>query len=114
MHRSGTSAVGGALEALGLTVGKTVMPPDPAGRNPKGFFENLALVELHDRFLAAIGSDWRDIEPLGAGHFEGRAARRFRKELLQLLMEEFGRERPLIKDPRLCRLLPLWLPLIGK
>ena len=27
-------------------------------------------------------------------------------------MDEFGQGRPLIKDPRMCRLMPLWLPLI--
>ena len=45
MHRSGTSALSGVLEPLGLTVGKTVMPPN-AG-NPKGYYENNALMELH-------------------------------------------------------------------
>jgi hypothetical protein len=34
--------------------------------------------------------------------------------LLQLLIDEFGQGRPLIKDPRMCRLMPLWLPLIGE
>jgi len=114
MHRSGTSALGGVLEPLGLTVGKAVMPPHPEGGNPKGFYENLALMQLHDRFLASIGSVWRDYEPVIRKRFRGGNARRFRKELLGLLIEEFGLDRPLIKDPRLCRLMPLWLPLIKR
>jgi len=110
MHRSGTSALGGALEPLGLTVGKTVMPPKE--ENPKGFYENNSLTELHEKFLASIGSNWRDLEPVGEERFEGVVARRFQRKLLRLLIDEFGGDRPLIKDPRMCRLMPLWVPLI--
>ena len=110
MHRSGTSALGGALEPLGLTVGKTVMAPQ--ADNPKGFFENDALTELHEKFLAAIGSNWQDLEPVSSEKFEGAVAQRFQRKLLRLLIDEFGGNRPLIKDPRMCRLMPLWVPLI--
>ncbi len=114
MHRSGTSALGGVLEPLGLHVGKTVMPPHAEGGNPKGFYENLILMRLHDNFLQSIGSIWHDEAPLERQHFKSPKARQFREELLQVLIEEFGLERPLIKDPRLCRLMPLWIPLIKK
>jgi len=110
MHRSGTSALGGALEPLGLTVGKTVMSPKE--ENPKGFYENSSLTELHEKFLASIGSDWRDLKPLGDEHFQGAGASRFQSKLIRLLIDEFGDDRPLIKDPRMCRLMPLWFPLI--
>src|SRR5208282_6828895 len=62
MHRSGTSALGGALGPLGLTVGKSVMAPKK--ENPKGFYENNSLMEFHDEFLTSIGSDWRDLAPI--------------------------------------------------
>jgi len=114
MHRSGTSALGGVLEQLGLTVGKTAMPPNPAEGNPRGFSENLALMQLHDKFLAYIKSIWWDCEPVRSRRFSGVAAGRFRSELLQLLVDEFGQSRPLIKDPRMCRLMPLWIPVIKK
>jgi hypothetical protein len=110
MHRSGTSALGGALEPLGLTVGKSVMPPQK--ENPKGFYENVSLTELHDKFLASIGSNWRDLAPVGQERFQGVLARRFQRKLFRLLIHEFGADRPLIKDPRMCRLIPLWVPLI--
>lgn len=112
MHRSGTSALGGVLERLGLTVGKTVMPPNPEKGNPKGYSENFALMQLHDKFLASIKSIWWDCKPVRNKRFSGMAARRFREELLQLLIDEFGQGRPLIKDPRMCRLMPLWFPVI--
>jgi hypothetical protein len=112
MHRSGTSALGGALEPLGLSAGKTVMPPDAATGNPKGYYENLSVVQFHDRFLTAINSTWMDIEPLRRKRFRGKVTREFREELLPLLEVEFGAQRALIKDPRLCRLIPLWRPLV--
>jgi len=114
MHRSGTSALGGALEALGLTVGKTVMPPNSELGNPKGYCENHALMHFHDRFLTSIGSKWWDAQPVDDERFSDAPARQFREELLQLLVDEFGQNRPLIKDPRMCRLMPLWLPLINE
>jgi hypothetical protein len=112
MHRSGTSALGAALEPLGLTVGKTIMPPSSEQGNPRGYYENLAITELHDKFLASIKSIWWDPKPLRNGRFSGMAARRFRDQLVRLLVDEFGQERPLIKDPRMCRVMPMWLPLI--
>ncbi len=110
MHRSGTSALGGALEPLGLTVGKSVMPPK--AENPKGFYENGSLMEFHDKFLTSIGSNWQDLGPVAQERFQGVAARRFQRKLLRLLIDEFGSDRPMIKDPRMCRLMPLWIPLI--
>ena len=110
MHRSGTSALGGVLESLGLTVGKSVMPAQKD--NPKGFYENLALTELHDKFLKSVGSSWDDPKPIIAEYFQGEASSRFQSKLLPLLKEEYGERRPLIKDPRICRLMPLWVPLI--
>ncbi len=110
MHRSGTSALGGALEPLGLTIGKSVMTPKE--ENPRGFYENNSLMEFHDKFLKSIRSHWRDLAPVSQERFQGVAARRFQGKLLRLLNDEFGSDRPLIKDPRMCRLVPLWIPLI--
>lgn len=111
MHRSGTSALGSVIEPLGLSVGKTLMPPT-ADANPRGYYENLSIADLHDRFLTDLGRSWMDARPLPSRAFAGKAARLFRRELSPLILKEFAQERPLIKDPRLCTLLPLWLPLI--
>jgi hypothetical protein len=116
MHRSGTSALGGALEALGLSVGKTVMPPSAEFGNPKGFYENLAVVNLHDQFCRELGPgwDWATPLPIRRKRFRSELTERYREKILVTLVEEFGSERPLIKDPRICKLLPLWRPLIKR
>jgi hypothetical protein len=110
MHRSGTSALGGALVSLGLTVGKNEMPPQ--ADNPDGFNENLSLMRFHDEFLASINSNWHDPKPVGEQRFQDLVMRPIRVKLLELLKDEFGEDRALIKDPRLCRLMLLWVPLI--
>jgi hypothetical protein len=113
VHRSGTSALSGALSSLGLSVGKSVMPPGPD--NPKGYYENRAIAKFHDEFLTDIGDCWHSARPVDPKHFHGERAKKFQKELIDLLRAEFGKtERPLIKDPRLCQLLPLWIPVIHR
>jgi hypothetical protein len=106
MHRSGTSALTGALERLGCAMPKQVLPPQPD--NPKGFFESRVAAKLSDEILKAAGSHWSDWKPVrdwmgdaGVATFVDRAA--------QVLRDEFGAA-PVIalKDPRLCLTFPVW------
>ena len=62
MHRSGTSAVAGALVRAGWTV------PGTAIRNwdnPRGHFESTALIRLNEEVLAASGGHWLAAPPEG-------------------------------------------------
>lgn len=62
-HRAGTSATAGALAtAFGVDFGSVLMPP--SDRNPKGYFEDLEAVALHDHLLRLKGKSWDD-PPLG-------------------------------------------------
>ena len=54
MHRSGTSALAGALTRLGWDPGSSADLLPPAEDNVKGFFENKNLVEINDRLLGEI------------------------------------------------------------
>ncbi|MGC8755244.1 MAG: hypothetical protein ACP5QW_01800, partial [bacterium] len=47
MHRSGTSAMMGMLQNMGLDLGTNLM--GPAEDNPKGFFENENVTFLNDK-----------------------------------------------------------------
>lgn len=113
MHRSGTSAVAGALRLAGVDLGTDLMAP--AADNPKGFFEHAGVVAVHDRLLHALGRAWNDPRPLPAGWLESAAASTASAELEALLRAEFGAS-PLwaVKDPRMCRLLPLWWPVLER
>lgn len=107
MHRSGTSAVARVLARAGAQVPGEMSPVQ--SDNPRGYWEPRHVVETHDRFLRAVGRTWSDPRPMHPDLFAGTAAARARPELerfLSLAME--GRSPVTIKDPRMCRLMPLW------
>ncbi len=113
MHRSGTSAVTGALRLLGVELGSELMQPGPD--NPKGFWEHAGVVAIHDRLLASLGRSWNDPRPLPADWLQSGAAKAAAKDLEALLRAEFA-DCALwaVKDPRACRLLPLWWPVLER
>jgi hypothetical protein len=110
MHRSGTSSFVGVASRLGAALGSDLLAADQW--NPRGYGEHRGVVEIHDRFLATQGLRWDS--PRRPGHFSGPAADDARAALRALLEREFA-SAPLfaVKDPRLCRLLPLWTPLLA-
>ena len=53
MHRSGTSLTAAALQACGLAIGERLMGAFPG--NPRGHFEDLDFVEIHQKALSSLG-----------------------------------------------------------
>ena len=109
MHRSGTSAFTGLLDLLGVNLGSRML--ETQADNPKGFFENKYVVQANDCILETLGSSWDDTLPLAEGwreHFEGAQLHQDIRAFLRRDMLEG--QLSALKDPRLCRLLPLWLP----
>ena len=112
MHRSGTSAVSRILNLLGCTLPKTLSSAGPD--NPSGFWESMAVKELNERILASAGSAWDDWEPFDARWYESPIAEQFRDRARTTLADEFGDSRLFVlKDPRICRLLPFWIDSLG-
>ncbi len=111
MHRSGTSATAGWLETLGVNLGPYLMAEDPT--QPKGYFEHAEIVRIHEELMAAFGSSWDDPRPLPEGWEHDHRVRFFRKQLMEIIQRDLMTE-PLwgAKDPRLCRLLPIWLGML--
>ena len=113
MHRSGTSAVTRILANAGYALGREVIQQGPD--NPAGFWENTAIVETHEDLLTSLGSSWNDPRPLPVDWLKRAPARLARERLLRLLDSEFdGAEKFVVKDPRLCRLLPLWKDVLAE
>lgn len=108
MHRSGTSALTGVLSLLGIHPGNSLMPA-AEGINPKGFWEHAEIVLIHDQLLESLGSAWNDESPLPSGWWTKPHAIASKNTILSVLRRDFN-QTPiwLIKDPRMCRLLPLW------
>ena len=110
MHRSGTSAVAGLLSQLGIDFGEHLMPP--GYDNELGYWEHLDIVQLHDRLLESLGRSWDDERALPSDWLEREETRNIQSSLKAIVERDFaGRRFFGLKDPRLCRLLPLWLPL---
>ncbi|MGH7072889.1 MAG: glycosyltransferase [Stellaceae bacterium] len=113
MHRSGTSALAGVLHGLGIEFGRTLMPATTD--NPRGYFEHLQLYAVHEAVLGALGSRWDDIRPLQAGWESGPVAEAARHALRAVIRQDFAAARLwAVKDPRLCRLVPLWRPVLAE
>ena len=107
MHRSGTSALTRVVSLLGYRLPSHLIPASQ--HNVKGFWETQALVDFHDRVLQSAGSSWHDWSEFNLEWYASPLFHDACQELQAILQAEFGADGPIVvKDPRLCRLLPLW------
>ena len=108
MHRSGTSALAGVFDSLGVFMGKTLMPPNV--NNPKGYYENLKVQILNEsKLLPRLNSTWDSLIPLSEGWGNDPGLKDLYKEAEKIIRDEYGGSELFgIKDPRLCRLFPFW------
>jgi hypothetical protein len=114
MHRSGSSAVARVINLLGADIARELTPAI-AGNNDRGFWEPKAVLAIHDRLLAALGSAWDDPFALPERWIETDAARQAKRALADEIAKDFiGSRVCVVKDPRLGRLLPLWLELLDE
>jgi ubiquinone/menaquinone biosynthesis C-methylase UbiE len=108
MHRSGTSALAGVLSKLGIQPGDSLLPA-MVGINPKGFWEHAEVVSIHDQLLDILGSSWDDESPLPDEWWHSSLVAPLRNRIISILRRDFAALPVwLIKDPRMCRLLPMW------
>lgn len=107
MHRSGTSMLGGILDRLECRGPKSMLPASEW--NPKGYFESSEVVKLNDAILGSLGLRWDDWQAVDQGWQDAPRFVEFRKRISEVIAEEYGNASLIyIKDPRMCRLLPLW------
>ncbi len=112
VHRSGAGVLAGALDLLGVNLGRRFLHDNEG--NGRHRFELTEVVRINDELLRLSGKVWDCIElpPYAdlAAHTGPliAAAQKF-------LAEEFG-ETALwgLKDPRMCRFLPFWQQLFAK
>jgi hypothetical protein len=115
MHRSGTSMLAGMLDILGVYLGNedNLMPADQ-DVNAKGFWEREDVVAIHEEVLATLGTNWQSVASLPSDWPNDPRLSTCKQRLLELVRSDFL-SKPLwgMKDPRMCRLLPLWLDLFN-
>jgi len=106
-HRSGTSALTRVINLLGATLPGNLLPPTVD--NTTGYWESQDFFELNEALLASAGTDWHDDAPILESWFHSDSAQRLHADAVRLLKESFGDSRLFVlKDPRLCRLVPFW------
>jgi hypothetical protein len=107
MHRSGTSALTGTLSLLGVNLGKSIKKP--ALDNQKGFYENTHVLKIDKSALRVMGYNPYDLFELKPGWWTDRRLTAHRRAIMELIGSDF-RDDPIfaIKEPRICRLFPLW------
>ena len=104
MHRSGTSAVTRVLGLLGAALPKQPM----LSLKNEDHWEPERLVRLHEAMLEEAGSrwdDWRAFDPASLG----KRLDHYKSRIKTILAEEYAdAQLMVIKDPRMCRFVPLY------
>lgn len=107
MHRSGTSALAGALHSGGVKMGdEETFIPRPSPENPRGFYEDIRFRRLNDKLLEKSGyvvKRWGiELPPISDGFLLRRRRRR--------LIRQCGASGHWgWKDPRTCLVFDTWL-----
>ncbi|WP_075223240.1 glycosyltransferase [Acuticoccus yangtzensis] len=116
MHRSGTSFLTRQMVANGFAVPGTSMG-GTSRSNPEGHFEPLEIVAWHNRLLATLNLSWSALGEAGFSRrgtqFVERHGAALRHVLVRLEAEASNAGLTpaagwVVKDPRLCRLMPVW------
>jgi len=112
MHRSGTSLAAEILVRLGAWTRSRLLEGNEY--NPRGYWEDADLVDLNDRILTALDRPWggtRAALPMPRDWLSDPALAPLKAELEAFLragLEAAGGTPWMVKDPRICRLMPLW------
>jgi tetratricopeptide (TPR) repeat protein len=100
-HRSGTSALMGALRLCGVNIGSHWL---------ENLYEHPAIVTLHDEMLSHLNSVWDQTFLLGANWWTEKKVELYRDKIIEIIRTDFkDADWWGIKDPRMCVLIPLWL-----
>lgn len=108
-HRSGTSVLSRALIGVGVYFGKGLFAP--RSDNPKGFFEDEITNQLDESLLVCIERQWNSL--LLPHSVDTAVISAYQNSLAENVIRRFEGV-PLwgLKDPRISRLWPYWLPVL--
>ncbi|HET7615799.1 MAG TPA: hypothetical protein VFK27_02490 [Bacillales bacterium] len=106
--RCGTSMATRAINFIGVDLGSGFIKENDT--NPKGFWENKKVVDVHKKIKKALGK-----RPFPEGWERKSTIRPFKKELKQSLKEQFA-DKPIWgwKDPRTVESLAVWKDILDE
>jgi hypothetical protein len=110
MHRSGTSALANAVARLGLALPDESDLIQPGPYNERGYWESRRFVTYNDRILRHLGGTWSSPPkpPVGWADSKSSEITELKSGALDFSLREFTEPHMVLKDPRLCVVLPLW------
>ncbi|MFP4573996.1 MAG: hypothetical protein ACLFNW_13595 [Desulfobacterales bacterium] len=113
MHRSGASALAGCLNLMGFNLGNAIAA---ATDDSPGTFENRDIVLAHDILLRDLGCSWDMVGTLPRDWQQSSAAQKAEDTISGILERQLlNTNGPFaVKDPRMCRLMPLWNRVLEK
>ena len=110
--RSGTSAITRALECLNVDLGKPEDHRTPDSANPKGFWEDLRIIDLCARGLAAHNLSWYGLQLLPREDWRGQQYQELLAEATDLVNRRVSNTARGIwgcKNPQMGRMSWLWM-----
>ncbi len=112
MHESGTSVLAELLARSGLALPRTTMPSH--ADNPSGRLESEQISAFNKRLLESAGTPWHDWSHIPCQWFLDPRRQVDVAAAASIVRDEYG-DAPaiVIKDPCMCRLLPLWRQVFG-
>ena len=112
MHRSGTSSVTRLLNMAGAYFGPEGVATDANDENPKGFWERRDVRQVCDGLLHGGGFDWWRVADFDADAIP-EEIRTERSAAFGQIVYQLDAHRPwVMKEPRLCLLLPVLRPVL--
>ncbi len=112
MHRSGTSALAGALSASGVNFGQPdeLMPPHI--QNPKGFFEHMTVHNICKNLMNSCNSSWDKISEFCIARIPEDTKAAEQSRFLSVARAIGSQDLWGIKEPRLSLVYPVFRSLI--
>ncbi len=111
MHRSGTSVVARLLNMMGAYFAPERVELPVTTANPKGYWERRDVINLNEDILTALGITWDNIHQFKSADMTDEIQTRFESLAREIILGLDANRPWMLKDPRLCLLLPFWQPL---
>jgi hypothetical protein len=111
--RSGTSALTRVLNLLGAALPAKTLAANFG--NERGYWEPTSILALSEEILSVHGSDWHDPRSFPKAWFASSEAAVFVERAKTIIEDDYdGASLIVIKEPRICRLAPIYLAALDR
>ncbi len=114
MHRSGTSAVISLLRLMGLWAGEEDDFPPADEHNQAGYWEHRGVWSVDEAILRSLGASWSEAADLDLSRLGGKLGARLAERARETVRDLDRHGSWVVKDPRLCLLLPFWREILER